>query len=106
MLSSYEAIYDHGRLIWIDEAPDPVRVRVIVTLVRGSADIGESLAANSSTGKEQGAIGHPRTPIEDDAIERIMRKTCGAWGSRSFEEVEAMIGQRRHEDWGDDEKPS
>ena len=34
MLPSYEAVYDHGRLSWTKDAPDPERVRVIVTLIK------------------------------------------------------------------------
>lgn len=37
MLSSYEAIYDHGLLTWLGETPGPVRARVIVTLMREPA---------------------------------------------------------------------
>ena len=33
MLQSYEAIYDHGRLIWTKDMPVLVRARVIVTLI-------------------------------------------------------------------------
>jgi hypothetical protein len=33
MLQSYEAIYERGRLHWLDEMPDKEPVRVIVTVV-------------------------------------------------------------------------
>lgn len=33
MLKSYEAIYDHGQIQWLHDAPLPERSRVIITLV-------------------------------------------------------------------------
>jgi hypothetical protein len=33
MLHSYEAIYDHGQLKWLKDAPKPARMRVIVTVL-------------------------------------------------------------------------
>lgn len=33
MLRSYEAIYDHGRITWLHDAPKTEHSRVIVTLV-------------------------------------------------------------------------
>ncbi|MEO5350485.1 MAG: hypothetical protein H7836_12680 [Magnetococcus sp. YQC-3] len=87
MLQSYEAIYEHGRLTWTADAPNPVRARVIVTL------IDEPFATESL---------QPRKPLSEDEIEEIMQKTCGAWGKRSLEESDAMIKQRRLEDWGED----
>jgi hypothetical protein len=33
MLKSYEAIYDHGQIEWLHDAPRPERSRVIITLV-------------------------------------------------------------------------
>lgn len=33
MLRSYEAIYDHGHIRWLHDAPQAERSRVIVTLV-------------------------------------------------------------------------
>lgn len=43
-----------------------------------------------------------RKPLGEDEIEKIMQKTCGAWGQRTLEETDAMIKQRRLEDWGED----
>ncbi|MBI5816148.1 MAG: hypothetical protein HZB29_11140 [Nitrospinae bacterium] len=37
MPQSYEAIYDHGQLKWVNQAPGKERMRVIVTEVPGSA---------------------------------------------------------------------
>ena len=33
MLQSYEAIYDHGQIKWVDEAPPAGPARVVVTLL-------------------------------------------------------------------------
>jgi hypothetical protein len=33
MLKSYEAIYDHGHITWLHDAPQTERSRVIITLV-------------------------------------------------------------------------
>ena len=37
MLPSYEAIYDHGQLTWVGDAPSPDRSRVIVILIEGQS---------------------------------------------------------------------
>ncbi|MBF0309862.1 MAG: hypothetical protein HQL56_10065 [Magnetococcales bacterium] len=55
MLPRYEAIYDHGRLTWIGEAPGPVRTRVIVTPV-SEPDTGESTEAQVPNGNRLAAI--------------------------------------------------
>ncbi len=99
MLQSYEAIYDHGRLSWIKDAPDPVRARVIVTLIneQSANDLPEI-----AQGVDRLSI-LPRKPLSEDEIERIMQETRGAWGKKTLEETDAMIKQRRLEDWGEDE---
>lgn len=33
MLRSYEAIYDHGQLRWVNDAPKETPLRVIVTII-------------------------------------------------------------------------
>ncbi|MCX7111796.1 MAG: hypothetical protein WCI11_00915 [Candidatus Methylumidiphilus sp.] len=39
MLKSFEAVYDHGKLHWLDEPPDARhRMRVIVTVVHELSD--------------------------------------------------------------------
>ena len=100
MLLSYEAIYDHGQLTWISGAPDLARTRVIVTPIPERAT-GESLA---TAAQAQVVRNLPRKHLSDDEIERIMQETCGAWGQRTLEETEALIKQRRIEDWGEDER--
>ena len=36
MLHSYEAIYDHGQLHWLKDAPQETTLRVIVTVIEES----------------------------------------------------------------------
>lgn len=38
MLQSFEALYDHGHLNWLTDAPAPQRMRVIVTIVQEFSD--------------------------------------------------------------------
>ncbi|MBF0160360.1 MAG: hypothetical protein HQL58_12645 [Magnetococcales bacterium] len=85
MSSSYEAIYDHGQIRWVGDAPGPVRARAIVTL------IGEAVS-NDLPGPSQSV----------DEIEQVLQKAWGAWGTRSLEETEAVIRQKRIEDWDAD----
>jgi len=33
MLKSYEAIYDHGKITWLDTPPDVEQARLIITVV-------------------------------------------------------------------------
>ena len=48
MLRSYEAIYDHGQLRWVNDAPKETPLRVIVTV------IDEAKTSNlESTGKRR-----------------------------------------------------
>ena len=99
MLPSYEAIYDHGQLTWISGTPGPVRTRVIVTPIPEHS-IGESREIDL-----QQAILHSflrKRPSEAE-IEYVMQKVRGAWGKKTLDEVDALIKQRRIEDWGEDE---
>lgn len=83
MLKSYEAIYDHGRLQWLGEAPRLHRQRVLVVV---EAD---EQTENADLERE-------------DAIRRLAQETCGAWGKHSAEETAAWIERQRATDWGDD----
>ena len=33
IMQSYEAIYDHGKMKWLDERPDVNKARVVVTIL-------------------------------------------------------------------------
>jgi hypothetical protein len=35
MLKSYEAIYDHGKISWVDAPPDVEQARLIITVLPG-----------------------------------------------------------------------
>ena len=44
MLKSFEAVYDHGQLHWLDESPNTMqRMRVIVTVVQELSDHADSI---------------------------------------------------------------
>ena len=43
MLRSYEAIYDHGHITWLHDAPQAERSRVIITLVSSLPAITEAV---------------------------------------------------------------
>jgi len=44
MLKSFEAVYDHGQLHWLDESPNTMRrMRVIVTFVQELSDPFDSM---------------------------------------------------------------
>lgn len=82
MLKSYEAIFNHERLIWLGKTPPPTTDRVLVII--------DAPAETAAT---------PSNPIQE--IERIVETTFGAWGNRSLEEVDRMIEAKRKNDWGD-----
>lgn len=86
MLKSYEAMYEHGRIRWLDAPPDIAQARVIVTVLRE--------AANDQP-----------TPLEGsaEAVDALLSRTAGAWGQRSREEVAAMLAAQREADWGKDD---
>lgn len=75
MLNSYEAIYDHGQIKWVDEPPPLATARVIVTLLPAAANEPERPAARrpstliAGKGKILGDILSPVVPEEDwDAL--------------------------------------
>ena len=44
MLKSFEAVYDHGQLHWLDESPNTMqRMRVIVTVLQELSDHSDSV---------------------------------------------------------------
>ncbi|MBF0627185.1 MAG: hypothetical protein HQL91_03090 [Magnetococcales bacterium] len=87
MLSTYEALYDHGHLTWLGETPRSFQGRVIVTFMEDSSSVRDPL---------------PSLPpsTQDEEIKSFMQEMYGAWGQRSYEETKALIAQRRVEDWG------
>lgn len=85
MLKSYEAIYDHGQIRWLETPPDVDEARVIVTVLTRS---------------------HPHEAVVPDhsaeQVDQLLARTAGAWGSRPASEVKAQIARQRQADWGDD----
>ena len=76
MLKSYEAIYDHGRVEWLTEAPKPERFRMLVLIEQAELSGG------------------------DQAADAVLAESFGAWGQRSVADVDAMIESWRRLDWG------
>lgn len=91
MLKSYEAIYDHGQIRWLDAPPDVDQARLIVTLL--------PLSGAEARGMPAFRPGSEPSAISADAL---LADTAGAWGRRSLDEVQALIASRRQADWGDD----
>ncbi|MBF0614951.1 MAG: hypothetical protein G8237_12460 [Magnetococcales bacterium] len=91
MLSTYEALYEQGRLTWLHETPEPYQGRVIVTLMEDAAVTHAPLSVQISS-------------LQEEELERFMQEMCGAWGQNGYEETRARIAQRRVADWGDDEE--
>lgn len=90
MLKSYEAIYDHGQVRWLDTPPDVDGARLIVTLLPW----------------DDPAIGHQRaaalTAESAKPVDALLAETAGAWGRLSLAEVDARIQSLRQRDWGED----
>lgn len=68
MLKSYETTLDHDRLVWLGEAPDIVKARIIVTILedRSAGAVGRSAPSSiAGKGKTLGDIVSPIVPEED-----------------------------------------
>ena len=75
MLKSYEAIYDHGQLHWLNDKPDMKQAQVIVTIVEASSPA-----------------------ISGDAIHLLLNETRGAWGTgESLDVIDREIAKMRDE---------
>ncbi|GAB6046182.1 hypothetical protein JCM19379_00040 [Methyloparacoccus murrellii] len=83
MLKSYEAIYDRGRLQWVDQAPRIEHARVMVIVAE----------------PDQVTI-PPEHPA--DQVDQLLARTAGAWGRHSTSEVKARMAKQRQADWGSD----
>ncbi|MEI6415726.1 MAG: hypothetical protein WCP34_15910 [Pseudomonadota bacterium] len=81
MLKSYEAIYDHGNLTWLGDAPLIEYERVLV-ITESHAELMPNIR-------------------HEDVVENIIKTTFGAWGKRSREEVDRIIAEQRERDWGE-----
>lgn len=75
MLETYEAVYEDGRLEWLERPPHQGRRRVLVTVL-------EEL---------------PRPSAEE--VQRVLDETRGAWGTgKSLNEIDRDIESMR-ETW-------
>lgn len=86
MLKSYEALYDHGQIRWLETPPDVALARVIVTV------LAEPAAAQATL------------PIcTEESVDALLSRTAGAWGRRSPQELAALLSAQREADWGRDD---
>ena len=72
MLHSYQAIYEHGRLQWLGDAPSETRVKVIVTVLDEPAQKSgkrrrppPELAGTLSLRGDDNALMEPAVPESD-----------------------------------------
>lgn len=70
MLKSYEAIYDHGRIKWLGEAPTFKRVRVVL-VADDANELDEALVAEKPNGAQLVSIIRATPP---ELLESIAEK--------------------------------
>ena len=74
MLKAYEAIYEDGRLEWLDEQPKAGRHRVLVTVL------------------------DPKKRRAPEEVRRVLEATRGAWGrGKTMDEIDREIESMRAE---------
>jgi len=85
MLKSYEAIYDHGEIRWLETLLDVEKARVIVTVLAQSLseDVSESRYAA-------------------ERVDQLLAETTSVWRRRSVSEIKAPMARQRRADWGND----
>ncbi len=66
MLKSYEAVYEKGRLKWLNEEPDLDSARVIVTVLAGTSVQQRRRAPPASLIGQVAILGDIVSPIVDD----------------------------------------
>lgn len=81
MLKSYEALYEKGRLKWVQGKPDIQDGEKVIVVVETQI--------------------LPKRPRQE--IHRALKEARGAWGrGKSLEEIDREIEARRTADWPDD----
>ncbi|MBF0098543.1 MAG: hypothetical protein HQM04_13510 [Magnetococcales bacterium] len=98
MLSSYEAIYDHGQLTWLGDSPGQIKARAIVTL------IADAMAEKDPPPPKPDPLHHRHRPapsLSETDVDQLLAETCGAWGNKSYAETSQWIAERRKQDWGE-----
>ena len=75
MLNSYEAIYDHGQIEWVDQPPPLEKAHVIITVLPAANETDMAVVhrrpspKNAGKGMIVGDIMSPVVPAEDwDAL--------------------------------------
>lgn len=101
MLKAYEAIYEDGRLEWLDEQPKAGRHRVLVTVLEKDA-VRQQHALPPSPEEIQRIFDdmqHLRSGKKTpEDIRQILDQAWGAWGTdKSLDEIDAKIEAMRAE---------
>lgn len=86
MLKSYEALYEHGRIRWLETPPDVVLARVIVTVLAEPPADPATLPTRA-----------------EESVDALLSRTAGAWGRCPPQEIAARLNAQREADWGRDE---
>lgn len=66
MLKSYEAVYEKGRLKWLDEQPNIASARVIVTVLGDNSDRPRRRSPPSSLAGKVEILGDIVSPLVDE----------------------------------------
>ena len=114
MGKAYEAIYEDGRLEWLDEQPEGGRQRVLVTVLGKGAQRQQDTQTPSPEeiqrifDETQHLRNRQKTPEE---IRQVLDQAWGAWGrGKTMDEIDAEIEALRAEwdrPWDDpDWKPA
>ncbi len=81
MHRTYEAIYENGRIEWLNESPDTHHHRVLVTVL------------------EENRPPKKKPSRSSEEVRRVLDETRGAWGSKSADEIDREIEAMRRWDW-------
>ncbi len=101
MLKAYEAIYEDGRLEWLDEQPKAGRHRVLVTMLDKDADRlpHALLPSPEEVQRILDETQHLRSPKKTpEEIQQVLDQVWGAWDrGKTLEEIDAEIEAMRAE---------
>lgn len=122
MLKSYEAIYDHGHIHFLGESPRFNRLSVVLVAddeseldqtqplpqpTSNSTCLVELLHSVPLESRTQLAekcggiapIASAATRLSDSQADALLLDTCGAWGTRTLDEIDSLLAKQRHQDW-------
>ena len=101
MRKAYEAIYEDGRLEWLDEQPKAGRHRVLVTMLDKDADRlpHALLPSPEEVQRILDETQHLRSPKKTpEEIQQVLDQVWGAWDrGKSMDEIDAEIEAMRAE---------